>query len=98
MDIEYTDSELQKLETESCNDGRWPQGIPKAFRKVIAFIRAALDERDFRSMRSLNFEKLKGDRSADCSFRLNDQWRLIVEVKEADPKNAIIVKKIEDYH
>jgi plasmid maintenance system killer protein len=31
-------------------------------------------------------------------LRLNDQWRLIVQVKPAEPKNIIFVEGIEDYH
>jgi plasmid maintenance system killer protein len=29
---------------------------------------------------------------------LNNQWRLIVQVKPAEPKNIIFVESIEDYH
>ena len=49
-------------------------------------------------MRSLRFEKLKGDRSHQHSLRLNNQWRLIIEIQKADPKNIIVVLDIEDYH
>jgi len=31
-------------------------------------------------------------------MRLNDQWRLIIEIKAATPKNIILVIDIEDYH
>ena len=49
-------------------------------------------------MRSLNFEKLKGDRSHQHSLRVNQQYRLIVEIKPSDPKNIIVVVEIADYH
>jgi toxin HigB-1 len=74
------------------------EAVVKGYRKVVRFIRAAGDERDFRAMRSLNFENLKGNRCHQHSFRLNDQWRLIVEIKEGNPKNVIEVVDIEDYH
>lgn len=64
----------------------------------LQFIRVAPDERDFYAMRSLRFEKLKGNRSHQYSMRLNDQWRLILEVKPGQPKNTVVVVAIEDYH
>ena len=64
----------------------------------MRLIRASLDERDFRAMRSVHFEKLKGERSHEHSFRLNDQWRLIVRIKKSSPKNIIVIYGIEDYH
>jgi toxin HigB-1 len=98
MDVEFSDPNLQRLETDlDCNAG-YGDAIVRAYRKVVRFIRSALDERDFRAMRSLNFEKLHGNRSHQYSLRLNIQWRLIVEIKTATPKNIIVVIGIEDYH
>ena len=98
MDIEFRNPDLQRLETDDTGQGAYGKAIVKAFRKVVNFIRCAGDERDFRVMRSLRFEKLKGDRSHQHSLRLNDQWRLIVEIKEGTPKNTIEVIDIEDCH
>ena len=99
MELEFGDDDLARLETElDFKAGRSDEILVKAFRKRIEFIRAATDERDFYAMRSLRFEKLKGDRSHQYSMRLNDQWRLILEIRSAEPKNIIVVVKIEDYH
>ena len=38
--------------------------VAKAFRKRMQFIRAAADERDFHTMKSLHYEKLRGNREA----------------------------------
>jgi len=89
---------LDKLETDPNFNGGHSEAIVKAYRKRLQFIRAAADERDFYAMRSLHFEKLKGDRSHQRSMRLNDQWRLILEIKPATPKNIVVVVGIEDYH
>jgi len=51
-----------------------------------------------RAMRSLNFERLKGKRNHQCSFRINDQWRLIVEIEKQDDGNVVVIINIEDYH
>lgn len=98
MDVEFADDDLDKLETDPSFNGGHSKAIVKVYRKRLAFIRASPDERAFYAMRSLNFEKLKGKRSHQYSMRLNDQWRLIVEVRKGNPKNTIIVIEIEDYH
>jgi proteic killer suppression protein len=98
MEIEYRNADLERLEIDDAAAGAYGRGVVKAFRKVINFIRAATDERDFRSMRSLNFEKLKGARAHQYSLRLNNQWRLIIEIRSAVPKNIVVVIDIEDYH
>lgn len=61
-------------------------------------IRAAEDERAFYAMKSLHFEKLKGDRSHQHSMRLNDQWRLILEFERGNDGKVVLVIGIEDYH
>lgn len=65
----------------------------------MRLIRDATDERDIRGVSGpKNFYKLDGDRSHQHAFRLNDQWRLTVEIKKAKPKNTIHIIAIEDYH
>lgn len=97
MEIEFTDSNLDSLETDP-TAGDYSEAIIKAYRKRIQTIRAAVDERDLYVMKGHRFEKLKGDRSHQHSMRLNDQMRLILEIKPSTPKNIIIVVGIEDYH
>ena len=72
--------------------------VVRGFRKVMRFIRAAKDERDFMAMRGLRFEKLKGNRSHQHSFRINDRWRLVVEIEKDEPKNIVHIIEIVDYH
>jgi proteic killer suppression protein len=56
------------------------------------------DERVFYNLKSLHFEKLKGDRSHQHSMRLNKQWRLIIEFEGIAPNKLVAVISIEDYH
>lgn len=98
MNVEFADDELDRLETDLDFNAGFAEAVVEAFRKRIQFIRAATDERDFYAMKSLHFEKLKGKRSHQHSMRLNAQWRLILEIKPAEPKNIIVVVSIEDYH
>lgn len=98
MEIAFEDSNLYRLERDAKFDAGYPPAIVKAFRKRMQYIRDSIDERDFRSMRSLNFERLKGERSNQYSMRLNDQWRLIVELHGEAPNKTVVVVSIEDYH
>lgn len=98
MEIEFKQQSYERLETDATFDAGLALSVVRAYRKRIAFIRAATDERDFYSMKSLHFEKLKGNRIGQCSMRLNDQWRLILEfVTNKNGKIAVVVS-IEDYH
>jgi proteic killer suppression protein len=98
MEIEYRNPDLDRLETDGTFTAGFSRDIVKAFRKRVQAIRAAVDERDLFAIRGNRFEKLKGNRSHQYSMRLNDQWRLILEIKQSSPKNVIIVIDIEDYH
>ena len=98
MEIEYRNKALDRLETDKDFNAEFSQDIVKAFRKRVQAIRAAVDERDLYAIRGNRFERLKGDRCHQYSMRLNDQWRLIIEIKHSSPKNIIVVIDIEDYH
>jgi toxin HigB-1 len=94
FEVQFKDQSLDKLEREAKFDAGYSQAIVKAFRKRMQQIRAATDERDFYTLSSLRFEKLKGDRKHQRSMRLNDQWRLILEFEGKE----VTIVGIEDYH
>jgi toxin HigB-1 len=98
MEIRFQDTSLARLETDPRFDGGFPQAVVKAFRKRIQAIRAAPDERLFYQLKSLHFEKLKGDRSEDHSMRLNDQWRLTLRFEVGASGKVVCILAIEDYH
>lgn len=98
MELTFQEEYLARLESDPhCSGGHSP-GVVKAFRKRVQLIRNAPDERDFYALRSLHFEKLKGERSHQHSMRLNDQWRLILELHGEAPNKTVVVVSIEDYH
>jgi proteic killer suppression protein len=98
MDVQFATVDLDRLEQDAGFNGGYPPEAVRGFRKVMQVIRAAVDERDLYALRSLRFEKLQGDRQHQRSLRLNRQWRLIVEIIPATPKNVVAVIGIEDYH
>ena len=98
METEFENEMLDLLETDLQFTGGYAPGIVKAFRKRMQIIRAAKDERDLYGVKGNRFEKLKGGRSHQHSLRLNDQMRLVVEIRSGNPKNKIVIINIEDYH
>jgi toxin HigB-1 len=98
METVFKEKTLEKLEIDASFHGGYQPNIVKAFRKRMQQIRAAKDERDFYSLKSLGFEKLKGNRKHQHSMKLNDQWRLILEFKEGENSRQVVVIGIEDYH
>jgi len=98
MEVEFDDDELDRLETDPQFNAGFSQEIVRAYRMRMQQIRAALDERDFYHLKSLRFEKLKGDRDGQHSMRLNLQWRLIVELRGSKPCKVVAVIEIVDYH
>jgi len=55
---------------------------------------AAPDLRTLATLPGNRLERLKGDRGGQYSIRVNDQWRICFEWKEADAYKVEIV----DYH
>ena len=98
MEVQFTDDNLNKLETDSTFTCGWTQAIVKAFRRRMLQIRAAKDERDFYALKSLRFEKLKGTRQNQHSMRLNDQYRLIIELESQSPTKIVKIISIEGFH
>lgn len=99
MEVEFGDPDLERMDREKDFS---PRGLPseaaRGFRKAMRAIRAALDERDlYRG--GLRMEKLDGKRKGQHSVRLNDQWRLVMTLEEANAggRKAVLIE-IVDYH
>jgi proteic killer suppression protein len=98
MDVAFKDDALERLETDAGYSAGFSDAIVNAYRRRMQQIKSATDERTFYAHRSLRFEKLEGDREGQYSMRLNDQWRLIVELRGEAPKKVVQVIEIVDYH
>ncbi len=64
----------------------------------MQIIRAAPDERDFYAHKSWHFERLQGQRQHQHSLRLNDKYRLILELEGSGREKRVRIMAIEDYH
>ena len=98
MNVDFEDASLKRLEADAGFTAGYAAAIVKAFRKRMQLIRAAPDERAFYAMKSLHYEKLKGDRDGQSSMRLNDQWRLLLRVQQDEDGKTVVVISIIDYH
>lgn len=99
MEVIFGNDDLDRLEVEGSFTAGLSQSLVKAYRNRINDIRQAVDERDFYALKSLRFEKLEGKRKHQHSIRLNNQYRLIIEFVENNPKGkAIRIVEITDYH
>ena len=98
MEVEFADSDLDRLETDTGFDNGLPPEAVRAYRKRMQAIRAARDERDLYRFASWNFKKLKGEKANQHQIRLNDQWRMRVEIKKGNPGNVLVIVAVEDPH
>ncbi len=101
MDARHDDPELEKAETDPNYKGGLDLKRVRALRKVMNIVRNYIrNESQLRFYPGLNYEPLKGNRSHQHSMRLNDQWRLIIEIeKRPGPNNNVcVVKGIEKHY
>ncbi|MEO8838837.1 MAG: type II toxin-antitoxin system RelE/ParE family toxin [Herbaspirillum sp.] len=98
MDVEFDDDDLDRLETDERFTAGHSHEIVRAYRRRMQQIRVFRDERDFYALKSLHFERLKGDRDGQSSIRLNLQWRLILEIRGNHRCKIVGVVEIVDYH
>src|SRR3546814_3674340 len=95
MEVAFEDPALQKLESDPAFTAGFEAAIVKAFRKRMQLIRAAVEERTFYAMKSLHYEKLKGNRDGQRSMRLNAKWRLVMRLQEDAAGNLVVVVSIK---
>lgn len=98
MEVEFDDENLDRLETDAQFTAGFSHEVVRSFRKKLQQIRAFRDERDFMAVKSLHFEKLKGNREGQHSIRLNLQWRLVLQIRGDHPCKVVGIIEIVDYH
>ena len=75
-----------------------PRELHDKARRVLDQLNAAPSLEFLRIPPSNRLEKLKGDLAGYWSLRINDQWRLIVELQGEASKKTVHVVEIVDYH
>lgn len=98
MNLRFANDDLERLDREPGFNAGFSKEVVRKYRMRMQLIRGAPDERTFYALKSLHFEKLKGKRSHQRSMRLNDQWRLVIEVEKGETGNTVVIVSVEDYH
>lgn len=98
MNVEFADDDLDRLETDRKFTAGFGAAVVQGYRRRMQAIRSAPDERTLYASRSMRFEKLKGSRRGQHSLRINDQWRLILELRGRGAEKIVRVIEIVDYH
>ena len=98
MKVRFGDDRLALVETNQAHRLKLPVQVVQLARRRIRFLRQALYERDLYGTASLRYEKLTGDRQGQRSIRLNDQWRMILEIdKDCQPLEVVILEISNHY-
>lgn len=100
MEVRHEDADLESAERDPEYRGALDHKRVRALIKVLTTVRGVSNEGALRNHKGLNFKPLKGNRSHQHSMKLNDQFRVIVEIeKRPGPNNNLcVVKEITDIH
>ena len=83
MKVRFKTEELKFLYEVNPNEikgkQKFSREIIKQYQAKVGILMAISELIELLAFRSLNFEKLKGDRSGEMSIRLNKQFRLIFQ-------------------
>jgi proteic killer suppression protein len=96
MIIEFADAALEELYTYGTTQNhqyrRLPKDIVKRFVKVVNYLRAARRLEDLFLIKSLHYEKKKGDLNGVDVVWINDQYRLLF--RSSPNESGIIVNAL----
>ena len=98
MKVRFEDENTSLVETDQAHRLRLPVAVVQAARRKLRLLREAADERDLYAMKSLHYEKLQGGLGGLRSMRLNDQWRLLVEIDQACEPLEVVIKEISNHY
>ena len=104
MNIEFGDTALEELYTRGTTQAhqykRLSKGIIKRFVKVVNYLKAARRLEDLFLIKSLHYEKKKGDLKGVDAVWINDQYRLLFQSspnEEGIIVNALIIEISKHY-
>jgi toxin HigB-1 len=97
MDILFDKDYLREMYQAGTTTDKKHRFQPAIIRKYIRVIDLMIDQADTDSLKrynSLNYEKLKGDKTKLSSVRVNDQYRIEFEEKTVDNQNIATICNI----
>ena len=96
MKFVFWDKALKQM--YETGEGPYPPSAIQGFFKCMGVIKYAVDEREFYKKKSLHYEKLEGSRKGERSMKLNDGWRLILEMKNDETCKMVLVKEVTNHY
>jgi toxin HigB-1 len=97
MKVEFADDDLARICTDEAHRLRLPFAVIKSARRKLLQLEFALDERDLRKLKGLNYKQLQGDRERQRQIRINDQYRIVFTISDEKPP-VITILEIGDTH
>jgi toxin HigB-1 len=98
MEVEFRDSKLALIETDRAAETRLPLSVINSARRKLILIRAAPDERTMRKWKSLHYEQMSGNRQGERSIRLNEQWRMMLEIDTKRNPPKVVIHEITNHY
>lgn len=96
MNIEFEHTALEELYTSGITQDRrykrLPQDIVKRYAKTVNYLKAARRIEDLFLIKSLHYEKKKGDLNGVDAVWINNQYRLLF--RSSPDNNGIIVNAL----
>lgn len=97
MKVEFANAALARICTDEAHKMGLPVAVIVAARRRLLQIEAALDERDLRNLKSLNYKKRKGGDDTR-SIRVNDQYRIFFTISASGSTTVVTITEIGDPH
>jgi proteic killer suppression protein len=97
MRIRFSNDELDRAEVDLRFRPPFATQMLKAYRKKLNSLRATVDERDLWNNKGLNFEKYHAV-PGQYSIRLNDQYRILLEMEGEAPNKTLVIVAITDHY
>jgi proteic killer suppression protein len=99
MDVEFADSDCDRLEIDPAFFMKLPSGVVKAYRSRIQGIRSAIGLSDLSALTSWHFKQIAGSQTNRYSMKLSERYRLTLElisVEAEDKFDCVRVIAIEE--
>lgn len=92
MEVYFNENALDRLEIDKSYTAGLPPAVVSLYRKRLAHLRAARDERDLLAMRCLQVVLLGTHPGNHYSIGLDDQYDLLIEVRtNSDPRSVQLI-------
>jgi len=94
LELQFANTELQRLYTDNVGADKYTAETVKQFRRRIRHIEAARDLRDLQSPGGVNYKQLGKSLPRRGALLLNGPWQLIILERDEKAGKQIVVLEI----